>query len=119
MKNKNLRKKDNPPWGRWSVIHEEKGFKVKKIEILPEKRLSYQKHFKRAEHWEIVRGKGTITIEGKNYILKEGECITIPKNALHRIENIGPEVLVIIEVQRGEYLGEDDIVRVEDDFGRG
>jgi mannose-6-phosphate isomerase len=107
-----------PPWGKWLVLMDEEDFKVKRIDVSPGKRLSYQKHFKREEHWEIVRGKGRATIDGKDFALKSGDCINIKKESLHRIENIGHEALVFIEVQRGEYFGEDDIVRVEDDFGR-
>lgn len=107
-----------PPWGRWIVLLDEVDFKVKRIDVLPNKRLSYQKHFKREEHWEVVRGKGRVTIDGNYFELNPGDCITIKKESLHRIENIGHELLVFIEVQRGEYFGEDDIIRVEDDYGR-
>ncbi len=118
----NMVKKDGmmgtPPWGKWLVLQDEDDFKVKRIEVLPGHRLSYQKHFKREEHWQIVRGKGKVTIDGKDYYLNAGDCISIPKEALHRIENIDEKELVFIEVQRGEYFGEDDIVRIEDDYGR-
>lgn len=107
-----------PPWGRWFVLQDEDDFKVKRIEVLPGHRLSYQKHFKREEHWQIVRGEAKITIDGKDYFLKAGECIRIPKEAFHRIQNTGQKELIFIEVQRGEYFGEDDIVRIEDDYGR-
>jgi mannose-6-phosphate isomerase-like protein (cupin superfamily) len=110
--------KDMPPWGRWFVIQDEMDFKVKRIEVLPGKRLSYQKHFKREEHWHIVRGEGKVTIDGREYVLGPGNCINIGKEALHRIENIGRKTLIFIEVQRGEYFGEDDVVRIEDDYGR-
>ncbi|HOV89657.1 MAG TPA: phosphomannose isomerase type II C-terminal cupin domain [Syntrophorhabdaceae bacterium] len=111
-------KMGTPPWGKWLVLQDEDDFKVKRIEVLPGHRLSYQRHSKREEHWQIVRGKGKVTIDGKDYYLDAGECISIPKEALHRIENIGEKELVFIEVQRGEYFGEDDIVRIEDDYGR-
>jgi mannose-6-phosphate isomerase len=107
-----------PPWGRWLVLQDEADYKVKRIEVYPGKRLSYQKHLKRYERWEIVRGYAKVTLDGTEYHLKPGDGITIPVEALHRIENVGPTDLVFIEVQRGEYFGEDDIVRVEDDFGR-
>lgn len=107
-----------PPWGKWLVLLDEKDFKVKRIEVFPGHRLSYQKHFKREEHWQIVRGKAMVTIEGKEHILLPGDCINIPKESFHRIKNIGDTELVFIEVQRGEYFGEDDIVRIEDDYGR-
>ena len=107
-----------PPWGRWFVLQDEPDFKVKRIEVYPGKRLSYQKHSRRYERWEIVRGNGKVTINGAYYLLTTGDGITIPRESLHRIENVGLADLVFIEVQRGEYFGEDDIVRVEDDFGR-
>jgi mannose-6-phosphate isomerase-like protein (cupin superfamily) len=107
-----------PPWGRWFVLQDEPDFKVKKIEVLPGKRLSYQKHFQREEHWQIVRGEAKVTIDGQDHPLKAGDCIRIGRESLHRIENTGRDLLVFIEVQRGDYFGEDDIVRVEDDFGR-
>ena len=106
------------PWGEWSVLDEGKNYKVKRIEVLPQNRLSYQKHYKREEHWVVVKGEGNIILDGKEIILKEGECIDIPKMAKHRIGNMGSELLMFIEVQRGEYLGEDDIIRLEDDYGR-
>ena len=107
-----------PPWGKWFVLQDEPDFKVKRIEVLPGKRLSYQMHFKREEHWQIVRGEAKVTIDGKDHALKAGDCIRITRQALHRIENTGTTLLIFIEVQRGDYFGEDDIVRVEDDFGR-
>jgi mannose-6-phosphate isomerase len=110
--------KGTPPWGRWFVIQDEADFKVKRIDVFPGKRLSYQKHSKREEHWQAVRGEGRVTIDGIDYPLAAGDCIRIGKEVLHRIENVGKEMLVFIEVQRGEYFGEDDIVRVEDDYGR-
>jgi len=110
--------KGTPPWGRWFVIQDETDFKVKRIDVFAGKRLSYQKHLRREEHWQVVRGEARVTIDGKEYILEPGNCINIGKESLHRIENIGNETLIFIEVQRGEYFGEDDIVRVEDDYGR-
>ena len=110
--------KASPPWGTWSVLDSQEAFKVKRIEVLPGKRLSYQKHMKREEHWYIVRGRASIILEGEEHLLGEGESFNIGKGALHRIENTGPDLLVFIEVQRGEYFGEDDIVRLSDDYGR-
>lgn len=86
--------------------------------MLPGHRLSYQKHDKREEHWQVVRGEAKVTIDGQDHAVGAGECIRIPKGALHRIENAGTELLVFIEVQRGEYFGEDDIIRIADDYGR-
>lgn len=108
----------SPPWGRWLVLSEENDFKVKQIEVFPGNRLSYQKHLKREEHWQVVRGKAKATIDGKDLLLAPGDCLTVDRESLHRVENVGPETLIFIEIQRGPYLGEDDLVRVEDDYGR-
>jgi mannose-6-phosphate isomerase-like protein (cupin superfamily) len=110
--------KGSPPWGNWCVLDSTSEFKVKRIEVLPEKRLSYQKHFKREEHWYIVKGQALVTLDGQEYPLGEGDSFNIGRERLHRIENPGDTVLIFIEVQRGEYFGEDDIVRLSDDFGR-
>ena len=107
-----------PPWGRWTVLEDNVDFKVKKIEVLPGKRLSYQKHFKRSEHWMVVKGRAKVTLDGEEIFLDEGNYIDIPKRALHRIENVGADPLIFIEIQHGTYFGEDDIIRVEDDYGR-
>ncbi len=109
---------DERPWGNYTVLDEGKGFKVKRIEVLPGKRLSYQKHAKRAEHWFIVEGRAKVTLDGRELLLSPGQYIDIAVGAAHRIENPGEIKLIFIEVQRGDYLGEDDIVRLDDDFGR-
>lgn len=109
---------DRRPWGSFTVIDEGEGFKVKRIEVLPGKRLSYQKHAQRAEHWVVVSGSAKVTLDDKEIIVLTGEAIDIEIGAAHRVENSGEELLVFIEVQRGRYLGEDDIVRLQDDFGR-
>jgi len=109
---------DRRPWGTFTVLDEADGFKVKRIEVLPGKRLSYQKHAQRAEHWFVVEGTAKVTLDGGEHIVESGRAIDIPKGAAHRVENPGETNLVFIEVQRGAYLGEDDIVRLEDDFGR-
>jgi mannose-6-phosphate isomerase len=114
----NSPKYDERPWGSFTVLDEGEGFKVKRIEVLAEKRLSYQKHARRAEHWFIVSGTARITLDGEEIIKQAGEAIDISIGAAHRVENPGKELLVFIEVQQGVYLGEDDIVRLEDDFGR-
>jgi len=111
-------KQATPPWGKWEVLYDDPQYKVKRIEVLPGNRLSYQKHFKRMEHWMIVQGKAKVTLSGKEVILNEGDHIDIPFEAAHRIENVGSENMVFIEVQRGTYFGEDDIVRLRDDYGR-
>ena len=109
---------DRRPWGTYTVLDEGALFKVKRIEVLPGKRLSYQKHSQRAEHWFVVEGSARVTLDDEEINLKPGEAIDIPKGSAHRIENPGSGPLVFIEVQRGDYLGEDDIVRIQDDFGR-
>lgn len=110
---------DERPWGSFTVLDEGQGFKVKRIEVLPGKRLSYQTHAHRSEHWVMVAGTGRVTLDGREVTVQTGEAIDIPMGAAHRIENPGAERLVFIEVMRGDYLGEDDITRLEDDFGRG
>ena len=113
-----MRESDRRPWGTYTVLEEDRGFKVKRIEVLPGKRLSYQKHFQRAEHWFVVEGTAKVTLDDKEIIVRAGEAIDIPIGAAHRVENPDEGNLVFIEVQRGSYLGEDDIVRLHDDFGR-
>lgn len=114
----NSPKYDERPWGNFTVLDEGDGFKVKRIEVLPGKRLSYQKHHHRAEHWFVIKGTAQVTLNDEIIIVESGEAIDIPLGAAHRVENQGAELVVFIEVQRGDYLGEDDIVRLQDDFGR-
>jgi mannose-6-phosphate isomerase len=110
---------DRRPWGTFTVLDEGKNYKVKRIEVLPGKRLSYQKHSRRAEHWMVVEGEAKVTLNDQEITLRVGETIDIPIEAAHRIENPhGADQLVFIEIQRGSYLGEDDIVRLQDDFNR-
>ena len=100
------------------MLEEGRNFKVKRIEVLPGKRLSYQKHAQRAEHWFVIEGTAKVTLDDRDVLVAAGEAIDIPVGSAHRVENPGAEDLIFIEVQRGSYLGEDDIVRLEDDFGR-
>lgn len=109
---------DERPWGNFTVLDEGIGYKVKRIEVLPQKRLSYQKHAHRAEHWMVVHGTARVTLDGEEISVPMGKAIDIPLGAAHRVENRDGEKLVLIEIQRGSYLGEDDIVRLQDDFGR-
>jgi len=109
---------DRRPWGTYEVLDEGDLFKVKRIEVLSGKRLSYQKHSKRAEHWFVIAGEAKVTLDDRDIKVPAGEAIDIPIGSAHRVENEGSETLVFIEVQRGSYLGEDDIVRLQDDFGR-
>ena len=106
------------PWGCYYILEDADTHKLKRIEVLPGKRLSYQRHRKRAEHWVVVCGWAKVTLDGKEIRLREGEHIDIPRGAAHRIANPGRKLLVFIEVQKGKYFGEDDIIRLEDDFGR-
>ena len=109
---------DQRPWGSWHIIDAGDGFQVKRLEVLPGQRLSYQTHEHRAEHWFVARGTATCVIDGETIVLPEGGSVDIGIGDAHRISNLHDEPLVIIEVQRGSYLGEDDIVRLEDDYGR-
>lgn len=106
------------PWGGFLQIDEGESFNVKRIEVDPGHRLSYQKHSKRSEHWVVVSGNAKVTIEGVESILTPGQSVEIPIGACHRVENCGGERLIFIEIQRGTYFGEDDIVRLDDDYGR-
>jgi len=114
----NSPKFDRRPWGTFTVLDEGDGFKVKRIEVLPGKRLSYQKHAQRSEHWIVVQGTAKVTLDDEEINVPAGEAIDIGVGSAHRVENADAELLVFIEVQRGPYLGEDDIVRLQDDFGR-
>src|SRR5262249_7291392 len=109
---------DQRPWGSFTVLDEGNNYKVKRLEVLPGKRLSYQKHSRRAEHWFVVQGTAKVTLDDREIIVPAGKAIDIEIGSAHRVENPGNETLLFIEVQRGSYLGEDDIVRLEDDFGR-
>jgi mannose-6-phosphate isomerase-like protein (cupin superfamily) len=107
------------PWGNYTVLSDDASdHKVKRIVVHPGKRLSYQRHAKRAEHWFMVAGTAQVTLDGTVRELIAGQAIDIPTGAAHRIANEGGDDVVFIEVQHGTYFGEDDIVRLEDDFGR-
>tara|TARA_B100000963_G_C22562704_1_gene642194 strand:+ start:958 stop:1305 length:348 start_codon:yes stop_codon:yes gene_type:complete len=106
------------PWGRFFVLHDEPKYKLKRIEVDPGERLSYQYHQNRSEVWIIVEGIGTITLDGKIKDYKEGETVLIPQGVKHRIQNNNSFKVVLIEVQTGSYFGEDDIIRIEDDYNR-
>ena len=106
------------PWGEYTVLKSGEGFKVKSIIVNPSQKLSLQLHHKRAEHWVIVRGEALMTLDSKEIHLKKNESIYIPKKTKHRIENRTTAPLEFIEVQTGDYLGEDDIERFDDIYGR-
>lgn len=109
---------DYRPWGYFTVLESEEKYKVKKLLVNPGKRLSLQKHQHRSEHWIVVKGTAIVTIGKEEKTVRENEHFFIPKGEIHRIYNPGKSDLLIIEVQYGEYTGEDDIIRIEDDFSR-
>ncbi len=109
---------ENRPWGNFTILDEGNTYKVKRIEVFSGKRLSYQKHARRAEHWFIVTGTAKVTLDGHELLVRSGRSIDIAIGAAHRVENPEDSLLVFIETQTGDYFGEDDIVRLEDDFGR-
>ena len=106
------------PWGRFFFFFYEPSYKLKRIEVDPGGRLSYQYHHKRSEAWTIVEGVGSITLDGIDKEYTKGQTVLIPQGVKHRIENKTTEKVVFIEVQTGTYFGEDDIVRIEDDYNR-
>ncbi len=107
------------PWGSFTILDEGENYKVKRIEVLPGKRLSYQRHTRRAEHWFVVSGIAKVTLNGVEKLVKAGDALDIAREVAHRVANPdASELLVFIETQTGDYFGEDDIVRLEDDFGR-
>jgi mannose-6-phosphate isomerase-like protein (cupin superfamily) len=110
--------KDQRPWGSWEVLDVGDGVATKRIRVLPGKRLSYQRHAHRREHWLVVQGRARVTCDGELLELGLGEAVDIPQGAWHRVENPGPGDMEFVEVQRGERLDEADIERSEDDFGR-
>lgn len=110
--------KESRPWGVFEVIQDETTHKLKRIDVLPGKRLSYQSHKFREENWVVIQGKATVVLEGETIILLPGNSIFIPQGAKHRLLNDSNQILSIIEVQTGTYFGEDDIIRYEDDFDR-
>ncbi len=106
------------PWGHYEVLSDASDHKVKRITVFPGKRLSLQRHSRRDEHWFVVKGSGSMCIGEECFNVGPGSDINIPREVLHRIENTGAIDLCFIEVQTGDYFGEDDIERFEDDYGR-
>lgn len=106
------------PWGRFLIICEEPTYKVKIIEVNPGHRLSYQFHNNRSEVWTVVKGLGEVVLEGEKTLIQYGDCVQINKKSKHRISNKSDSLLVFIEVQTGTYFGEDDIIRIQDDYSR-
>ena len=114
----NLPENNPRPWGYYTILADEVDHKVKRIVVYPGQRLSLQKHQQRAEHWFVLSGEGMVTLDGEQLNKKDGDSVEIPRGSVHRIENLGTENLSFIEVQTGDYFGEDDIERMEDDYGR-
>ena len=109
---------EHRPWGYYEILKEKTNYKVKRITVRPGGRLSYQYHYKRSEVWTIVSGTATMTLDDKISTHVYGDTILIPQGTKHRVENKGQDDLVFIEVQHGSYFGEDDIVRIQDDYDR-
>ncbi len=113
------REHDERPWGSFTVLDDELfDHKVKRLVVMPGKRLSYQRHTQRAEHWFVVNGTATVIVDDRELELTPGMSVDIALGAAHRCENRGETPVVLIEVQHGTYFGEDDIERLADDFGR-
>ena len=106
------------PWGTYTILEDSPGYKIKRIEVKPGKRLSLQKHYHRNEHWIVVSGTATVTVGSDTRLIRPNESTYIKMGEVHRLENKGKIPVVLIEAQVGEYTGEDDIVRIEDDFKR-
>jgi mannose-6-phosphate isomerase len=106
------------PWGSFTILEEGRGYKIKRIEVKPGHRLSLQMHHHRSEHWIVVSGTARVTCGDQETMLNSNQSTYVPQCTAHRLENPGLIPLVIIEVQNGEYLGEDDIVRFHDDYSR-
>jgi len=112
------RRENYRPWGHYVVLEDHPEHKVKRIVVDPGQRLSLQLHHRRAEHWLVIEGEGLVTVNDEEILVRAGEAIDIPREARHRVRNPGTVPCVFIEVQTGDYFGEDDIVRLEDDYGR-
>jgi mannose-6-phosphate isomerase-like protein (cupin superfamily) len=113
-----MRERDERPWGSYEVLEDQNGFKVKRLDVKPGCRLSLQRHSRRAEHWVVVSGVADVVRGEQTLKVGKGEHIHIPLETNHRLGNSSDEPLTLIEVQLGDYLGEDDIVRLEDDYKR-
>jgi mannose-6-phosphate isomerase len=106
------------PWGGFTVLDDAPDHKVKRLVVLAGHRLSYQRHAHRAEHWFVIRGSGHVTLDGVDLPVEAGTAIDVPRGAAHRITNTGDADLVFVEVQHGDSFAEEDIERLEDDYGR-
>lgn len=106
------------PWGWYETVSEVPGNKIKRIGVLPGQKLSLQKHHQRAEHWVVVLGTAEVTVGDRVLTMKPGQHVDIAIGEVHRLANLTADMVEIVEVQFGAYLGEDDIVRLQDDYGR-
>lgn len=106
------------PWGSFTILEEGRGYKIKRIEVKPGHRLSLQMHYHRSEHWIVVSGTAKVVCGDRELVIHQNQSTYVPQGNVHRLENPGVIPLVLIEVQNGEYLGEDDIIRFEDDYYR-
>lgn len=109
---------ESRPWGSYHILDEGPDFKVKRILVSPGGRLSLQSHKHRGEHWTVVRGIATVTVNDRVFTLRRAEATFVPLGARHRLENLETEPLEMIEVQLGDYVGEDDIIRYDDVYSR-
>tara|TARA_Y100000034_G_scaffold121111_1_gene164929 strand:+ start:1873 stop:2226 length:354 start_codon:yes stop_codon:yes gene_type:complete len=109
---------ESRPWGTYEILQERENYKLKEIVVNPGQRLSYQSHHKRTEVWVIISGEGIVTLEEQSLDCFPGRSFFIPKEARHRVKCTGNKPLVFVEVQTGDYFGEDDIIRFEDDYDR-
>jgi mannose-6-phosphate isomerase-like protein (cupin superfamily) len=112
------KREEERPWGFYEVLMQKPGYKVKSLTVLPQGEISLQRHFHRSEHWYIVSGEGLVTKNEREIRVLPGDTVDLPVNEIHRIKNIGGQNLVFIEISKGDYLGEDDIERLEDKYGR-
>jgi mannose-6-phosphate isomerase-like protein (cupin superfamily) len=106
------------PWGWYATVSEVPGHKIKRLHVLPGQQLSLQKHLHRSEHWVVVHGVARVTLDDRVFDLTTGQCCDISQGQVHRILNATTEPVEVVEIQFGSYLGEDDIVRLQDDYGR-
>lgn len=109
---------DTRPWGSFTILDEGVGYKIKRIEVNPGHRLSLQMHYHRSEHWIVVSGTAKVTCDNQETVLCSNQSTYVPQTKVHRLENPGVIPLIVIEVQNGDYLGEDDIIRFQDDYTR-
>jgi mannose-6-phosphate isomerase len=115
---KNISSSEMRPWGSFTILEEGRGYKIKRIEVNPGHRLSLQMHHHRSEHWIVVSGTAKVTCGNEEILLNNNQSTYVPQCTVHRLENPGVIPLILIEVQNGEYLGEDDIIRYQDDYAR-